>query len=98
MRNLAGQHPLDGTRVAELSPALAEELGLEADGGVVVAQVRTGSIAGRLGFQPGDIVLTIGNDQITSVEQLEAAIKQRRRVWQMTVKRGEQVIPLQFAG
>ena len=98
LRNLAGQHPLDGTRVAELSPALADELGLDADGGVVVAQVRSGSIAGRLGFQPGDIVLTIGNDRITSVEQLEAAIKQRRRVWQMTVKRGEQVIPLQFAG
>ncbi len=98
MRNLAGQHPLDGTRVAELSPALAEELGLDADGGVVVAQVRTGSIAGRLGFQPGDIVLTIGNDQIVNVEALEAALKQRRRIWQMTVKRGEQVIPLQFAG
>ena len=98
MRNLAGQHPLDGTRVTALSPALADELGLEEDGGVVVVQVRSGSIAARLGFQPGDIVLTIGNEQITGVEALDAAVKQRRRLWQMTVKRGNQVIPLQFQG
>ena len=98
LRNLSGQHPLDGTRVAALSPALADELGLDEDGGVVVVQVRAGSISQRLGFQPGDIVLSIGNDRISDVNVLEQAVKQRRRVWQMQVKRGSQVIPLQFAG
>ena len=98
LRNLAGQHPLDGTRVTALSPALADELGLDEDGGVVVVQVRAGSIAQRLGFQPGDIVLSVGNDRISDITGLEQAVKQRRRVWQMQVKRGSQVIPLQFAG
>ena len=98
LRNLSGQHPLDGTRVTALSPALADELGLDEDGGVVVVQVRSGSIAQRLGFQPGDIVLSIGNDRISDVTALEQAVKQRRRVWQLQVKRGTQVIPLQFAG
>ena len=60
--------------------------------------MRSGSIAARLGFLPGDIVLTIGDDRVASVEALEQAVKTRRRLWQMTVKRGNQVIPLQFAG
>ena len=98
VRNLAGQHPLDGTRVTGLSPALADELGLEDDGGVVVLQVRTGSIAARLGFLPGDIVLTVASEQIADVGALEQSLKQRRKIWQMSVKRGAQVIPLQFAG
>ena len=98
VRNLAGQHPLDGTRVASLSPALADELGIDTDGGVVIIQVRNGSTAARLGFRPGDIVLTVGAEQIDNIATLEQAIRQRQRLWQMSIQRGGKVIPLQFGG
>jgi len=98
VRNLAGQHPLDGARVTNLSPALADELNLDDDAGVVILQIRNGSIAQRLGFRPGDLILTVGDAPIDGVATLEQALRQRRRLWQMTIKRGGQVIPLQFQG
>ncbi len=49
---LSGFNPLSGTKVASLSPVLAEELGLDsAIYGVVVLEVRRGSAAARLGQQ-----------------------------------------------
>jgi Do/DeqQ family serine protease len=98
IRNLAGQHPLDGTRVTSVSPAIADELNLDDDKGVVIVQVRNGSIAARLGFRPGDVVLTVGDDTIDALTTLEQSLRQRRRLWQMTVKRAGKVIPLQFQG
>ena len=98
VRNLAGQHPLDGTRVTDISPALADELNLDEEQGVVITQVRNGSIAARLGFRPGDVVLTIGDERIADVTTLEQTVRQRRRTWSMTVRRGGKTIPLQFQG
>lgn len=97
-KNLAGQHPLDGARVSSLSPGNAEELGVEDDSGVVVTQVRSGSIAARLGFRPGDIIVSVSDTQIDTVATLEQAIKQRRRVWDMAVKRGGQILKIQVPG
>ncbi|MEZ5854517.1 MAG: Do family serine endopeptidase [Hyphomicrobiaceae bacterium] len=71
VRNLAGQHPLDGARVVNLYPPLADELGLEETEGVVIVDVRSGSVAERLGFRPGDVITSVGDTGIDSVEQLE---------------------------
>lgn len=98
VRNLAGQHPLDGTRVAALSPVLAEELGLDEESGVVVIQVRSGSVAARLGFQPGDIIVSVGQEAVEDVAALDRLLKQRPRGWQMQIKRGGQVLSLQLGG
>lgn len=98
VRNLAGQHPLDGARVGSLSPTLAEQLGVDDEAGVVIVQVRSGSIAARLGFQPGDIIQTVGQEAIEDVAGLERVLKQRVRTWQMEVKRGDQVLKLQLNG
>jgi Do/DeqQ family serine protease len=97
-KNLAGQHPFDGARVANLSPGNAEDLGVTEDSGVVVTQVRSGSIAARLGFRPGDVVVSIGDTQIDSVATLEQAIKQRQRVWKLAIKRGAQILRLDMPG
>ena len=98
VRNLAGQHPLDGTRVVNLYPPLADELGLDETDGVVVVNVRSGSIAERLGFKPGDVIATVGDKAVDSVEALEPLLKVRRRLWQMSVKRGGRLLQLQVPG
>lgn len=98
IRNLAGQHPLDGARAASLSPAIADELGMEEGDGVVLVQIRSGSLAARLGFRPGDLILAVNDRKIGSVNELEDALRQRRRLWQITMRRGGQTVTLQFGG
>jgi S1-C subfamily serine protease len=97
-RELSGSHPFDGARVANILPGTAEELGIDADKGVVILSVRPLSTAARLGFQSGDIIMQVGRERIGSVAQLDAALKQRQRGWLVVVKRGEQVLQLQLAG
>ena len=98
VRNLAGNHPLDGARVANLAPAIADELGLDDEAGVAIISIRQNSVAASLGFQPGDILLAIGSRPIETVADLDASLDQRRRVWTMTVKRGSRVLQLQVPG
>jgi Do/DeqQ family serine protease len=97
-RDLAGAHPFDGARVANILPGTAEELGIDEEEGVAVVAVRPRSTAARLGFQPGDVILQLGRERIGSVAELESALKQRQRGWLVVVKRGKQVLQLQMAG
>jgi Do/DeqQ family serine protease len=97
-RDLAGAHPFDGARVANLLPGTAEELGVEDDEGVVVLSVRPRTTAARLGFRPGDVIVQVGRERIASVAQLESALRQRQRGWLVVVKRGNQVLQLQMSG
>jgi S1-C subfamily serine protease len=60
--------------------------------------VRGGSIAARLGFQPGDVIVEIGNSKIVSVADLESAVGARQRVWRLSVQRGDKVLQLQVPG
>ncbi len=98
MRNLSGKHPLDGARVANVGPSLAEELGVEDTKSVVVVSVRPGSTAARFGFQPADVIVQMGGAGIVTVNDLEAAVRERQRVWSLTVRRGEQLLQLQVPG
>ncbi len=98
IRNLSGQHPFDGARVANLLPALAEELGLDdQEGLVVVLSVRAGSAAANI-FRPGDIVMRIGREAIETVAELERVLKDPQRSWQIVMKRGDRVFQFQVAG
>jgi Do/DeqQ family serine protease len=97
-RELSGAHPFDGARVANILPATAEELGLEEEEGVVLLSVRSRSTAARLGFRAGDVVMQVGRERITSVTQLESALRQRQRGWLVVVKRGNRVLQLQYSG
>jgi Do/DeqQ family serine protease len=98
VRNLAGDHPLDGARVSNLLPSVADELGLDQESGAVVLSVRKGSIAANLGFKAGDIVASIGSEQIDNVAKLEGLLKQRQKMWRMAVKRGGRTLQIQVPG
>ncbi len=98
VRTLAGNHPFDGARVSNIGPAIADEMGLEESNGVVVMSVRQGSIASSLGFRAGDIVVQVGTAKIANVIELEKAVKDRQRLWQVAVRRGDRVLTLQVPG
>ena len=98
VRNLTGNHPLDGARVANLLPHLTDELDLDDDSGVVVLSVRTGSVAERLNFRQGDVIQAIGDQKITSGVDLEKILARRVSVWRIVRKRGRQILQLQVPG
>jgi Do/DeqQ family serine protease len=97
-KNLSGNHPLDGARISNILPSVADELGLDQTDGVVVTSVRDGSTAQTFGFQAGDIIVAIGDDQIANVNDAERALSSRQRLWQISVKRGNRVLQLQVPG
>jgi Do/DeqQ family serine protease len=91
--------PLLGARVANLSPALAEELRLDySTEGVVVTDVENGSASQSFGFQRGDIVVSVNSARIATMEDLLRAISQPVRLWRLTIQRGGQEISAVFGG
>jgi serine protease Do len=73
---LEGRQPLSGATVANMSPALAEELGLsEWRQGVIVLQVQSGSYSARF-LRPGDLVVAINGQDVKSVADLKRRIAQ----------------------
>lgn len=87
---LDGRHPLDGLTVGELTPGLAEELDLTGvDRGVVVLGVDPGRFAARLGFRRGDLLESVNGQLVSSVAELQAAVRRGARGrWQIGVRRG----------
>ena len=96
---LAGRHPLVGAKVANLSPAVAEELGIDDDGpGVVVLDVAPNTPAATLGLKRGDLVIGLNNDKVTSVAGLVKALGARADAWRISLEREGQVYNLAIQG
>jgi len=94
IRNLSGNHPLDGARVVNLLPGMAERYGLDAETGVVIVRVVDGSYAANLGFRPRDLIVEVGGQKIRSISDLERALDGFPRFWDLSVKRGDRVLRL----
>ena len=62
---IQARSPFAGATVANLSPALADDLRLDPQAqGVVITAVADGSTAQSIGFRPGDIVVSVNNEKI----------------------------------
>ncbi|HYX04725.1 MAG TPA: Do family serine endopeptidase [Reyranella sp.] len=71
---LDGRQPLSGASVANMSPAVADELGLvEYRPGVIVMEVKSGSYAGRF-VRPGDMILGVNGQDVKNVAELKKRI------------------------
>jgi Do/DeqQ family serine protease len=91
--------PFQGAKVSNLSPALADTLRLDSSNeGVVVVDVAGGSVAQRLGFQRGDIVMAVNNQKIVKTRDLERATAQASRLWRVTIRRGGQEMSVELRG
>jgi S1-C subfamily serine protease len=91
--------PFLGAKVANLSPALAEELRLDSElQGVVILEVANASTAQTLGLQPGDIVVAVNGEKVGKTRDLERLTKEPSRAWRVTILRGGQQISAVFGG
>lgn len=96
---LKGLHPLQGATVANLSPALLDELGIiSQQTGVIILKSQRGKVANRLGFKLGDIVLKINGHEIDKVSTLKKLVAHTKDSWKVLIKRGDDVLSLLVPG
>ncbi|MGE3476152.1 MAG: DegQ family serine endoprotease [Rhodospirillaceae bacterium] len=96
---LSGQQPFSGATVANLNPALAEELGREyEEPGVIVLNLSGNSIAARLGLRPGDMILGVNETAVKSVADLQRALAASVKGWAVTLNRDGQTLKFQVGG
>jgi Do/DeqQ family serine protease len=96
---IKARSPFHGATVANLSPALADDLRLDTQTrGVVIVAVADGSEAQSLGFQKGDIVVSVNNQKMERPGDLDRVTRAGGRQWRITINRGGQQITVMFAG
>lgn len=99
LTTLQGQKPLSGATVANMSPALAEELSLDPmRRGVIVVGTARLSPARRIGLQPGDWILEINGKKVKLVETLKRIVRSGMRKWRITVQRKDRVFTAVIEG
>jgi len=92
---LDGVHPLSGAVVANMSPALADELNLESfESGVIVIRVRRRSPAGRVNLRPGDTILSVQGRDIGRVRDLKPALGSKESQWRIVIRRNGRALRL----
>jgi Do/DeqQ family serine protease len=96
---LTSRSPFQGAKVANISPAVADELHLDADTeGVVVTELGDDTTAANVGFQKGDIILAVNNQKIARTSDLEKATRDSSRAWRIVLVRGGQQINVTLGG
>jgi Do/DeqQ family serine protease len=95
---IKGRTPLTGAVVANVSPALADELGLGISAkGVAVVAVKGGPAA-EIGFRKGDILLEVNGEKVSNVKTLQAALTKENAYWELSIDRGGQVRSVRLGG
>lgn len=97
--DVTGRNPFTGSRVANLSPALAVEEGFdEMARGVVVLGLKRSSAADQIGVRRGDIIVRVNGLEIDSVATFNEAIASPRGGWELSIKRDGKVLTTRVQG
>ena len=99
----AGRLDTFGLRLENVDPEAGDDTAVDGGGGaVVVADVAPGSSAHRKGIRPGDVIVTVGNEPVGSIaevnERIEAAQGDGRKAVLMLMSRdgSERFVALPF--
>jgi serine protease Do len=87
---IGGRNPFGSAKVANLNPALADELGIDTlMTGVIVLEVPGNSLARQARLKPGDLITEVNKTRIGSVDDLKKALRkgEKGRNWSIAVKR-----------
>jgi Do/DeqQ family serine protease len=96
---IKNRSPFAGATVANLSPALADELQLDPQTeGVVITGIADGSTAQNIGFRKGDVLLSVNGQNIAKSGDLERASNGGGHSWRVTLIRAGQQISVMFSG
>jgi S1-C subfamily serine protease len=91
---ISGPNPMQGARVANITPALADEKQMDLmASGVIVIAIADGSAAKRFGFEQGDVIRQINGARIGTVAELRRALDATDG-WQIALQRGSRLLNL----
>jgi S1-C subfamily serine protease len=90
------EHAYLGLTPGELTPQIAEQLGIDAASGVLVLAVDRDGPAGRAGIRPGDVLESMEGVQLTAPEKLLAELRGRNPgdTVGFKIKRGDQSLDI----
>ena len=98
-RLIRGYSPFAGSTILNLSPAVAQEQGLDTGlRGVVITNVQRGSTAERLRVKVGDIVRRINGEIVRSTKAMEILCNQDFRLWRLEIEREGKIIKTVISG
>lgn len=96
---ISGRNPFAGATLVNLNPALAEEIGINSGlTGVMIFAIKRGSVAGRLGLQPGDMLLKVNERPVATVADARKLLSVESPRWAITIKRNGEVMSLVLGG
>jgi serine protease Do len=80
-----------GMTVQEITPKLAESLGIEEIQGLIVSDIITGSVAAEAGILRGDIILEINREKVESIAQYKNVLQatQEKKSILLLIKRDQ---------
>jgi serine protease Do len=78
-----------GLSLQTLTPELAERFGYEGRTGVLVADVKPGSLAHRLGIQEGDLIEEIDRQGVSSPEQARKLLESQKNSHLLLIRHGK---------
>jgi serine protease Do len=90
-----------GLTVQDITPEIAQQLGIKSSKGVVVRNVRQDSPAMEAGLQPGDVILEVDNTKVASADDFAAAarsVQKNKKSARLLVQRGSATIYTVISG
>lgn len=91
-----------GIRISALTPQIAQQLGAQADQGVLVVAVSPDGPAGSAGIRKNDIILEVNRQPVSKVEQVVGTVQKMKpgQVLVLRVARGQQAmyLPVKLGG
>ncbi|MGO9984704.1 MAG: DegQ family serine endoprotease [Rhodomicrobium sp.] len=94
IRVLSGKNPLSGAKVANVSPAVADEFSIAETQGVAVVGLDARSLARQFGLQPGDVVVAVNGESAATTAELERLLGKTARGWEVILRRGGQTMSI----
>ena len=93
LTRLRGRHPLSGAVIANMSPALAEELSIDPlTQGVIILEVGMRSPAKRLGLRPGDYLIKVNGKNVDRVLTAKRLFQKTQREWALSIRRDGEIL------
>ncbi len=98
-RVIDGRNPFSGVTVVNVSPASAQQYGVDpfVAQGVLVTDIG-GAYAQSIGLQAGDFIRQLNGQKISTTADLAAVLAVPTHGWTIAIQRGEQTINARFSG
>lgn len=95
---ITGRNPLSGATIANVSPAIVEEMGLRGiEQGVIVVGVNAGNAA-NVGIRAGDIIVSINGETVKNVKSVKGLVQGQSSRWRLGINRGGNQLTIMVRG